>query len=260
MCIRDRPLQHRPHGDGPRAALHALVQVVASVQVGHHEDRGAAGDLAAGHLGPGHGGVDRGVVLDRALHLEVGAEFADQVGGGADLVDVGARAGGSGRVREHGDPGIDAEPRGGAGRGDRDAGELLGGRVGVDRAVAVHQHPIGQAHEEHAGDQPQAQDLERGPDRVRGGVRRARHHAVGHAGVHHQGAEVGHVGDGVAGQLDGHPPVRPDRRVLAGEALAQLGVERAEHPGRVQVEAELGGPGSDAGLVAEQGQLGHAAP
>jgi hypothetical protein len=39
--------------------------------------------------------------------------------------------------------------RGGA---DRDVGELLGGRVGVDGAVAVHVDPVGHAHEERADD------------------------------------------------------------------------------------------------------------
>ena len=43
-------------------------------------------------------------------------------------------------------PNCAAVPR----RRDRDVGELLGGRVGDDRAVAVDQHPVREAHEEHA--------------------------------------------------------------------------------------------------------------
>ena len=39
---------------------------------------------------------------------------------------------------------------GGARRRDRDVGQLLGGRVGDDRAVAVDEHPVLEAHEEHA--------------------------------------------------------------------------------------------------------------
>ena len=71
----------------------------------------------------------------------------------------------------------------------------VGRRVRDDRAVAVDQHPVGQAHEEHAGDdrrRPGAVLMisNAGPDGVRRGVRRAGDHAVGEPEVHHHGAEV----------------------------------------------------------------------
>ena len=65
----------------------------------------------------------------------------------------------------------------------RDVGELLGRGVGVHRAVAVDQHAVGEAHEEHRRDDVDAgrrlDELEGRPDRVGGRVDRARHHAVG---------------------------------------------------------------------------------
>ena len=55
--------------------------------------------------------------------------------------------------------------------------------VRVDRAVAVHQHLVAQAHEEHRGHHRDVRNgphhLERGPDRVGGGVSRPGDHAVG---------------------------------------------------------------------------------
>ena len=68
------------------------------------------------------------------------------------LVDVGARARRAGRVGQHRHPRLDPERRGRARRGQRDVGELGSGRVGVDRAVAVDQHLVAQAHEEHRRD------------------------------------------------------------------------------------------------------------
>src|SRR3954454_4135532 len=56
-------LQHRAHGDRSRAALDRLVEVVAGVEIGYHEDGGPPGDVAAGHLRPGDPGVGGGVVL-----------------------------------------------------------------------------------------------------------------------------------------------------------------------------------------------------
>ena len=39
---------------------------------------------------------------------------------------------------------------GGRRRRDRDVGELLGGRIGDDGAVAVDEHAVGERHQEHA--------------------------------------------------------------------------------------------------------------
>ena len=86
-------------------------------------------------------GVDRGVVLDGPVDRQVRAALLDQRGG-AHLVDVGARAGPAGRVRQHRHARVDAEPGHRVGRRDGDVGQLLGGGVGDDSAVAVHQHPV----------------------------------------------------------------------------------------------------------------------
>ena len=67
-----QPLQDRTDGERAGRALHRLVGVVAGVQVGEDEHGRAAGHLGVGQLGPRHGGVDGGVVLDRALDREVG--------------------------------------------------------------------------------------------------------------------------------------------------------------------------------------------
>ena len=64
----------------------------------------------------------------------------------------------------------------------------------VDGAVAVDQHAVGQAHEEHARDDRDARarldQLERRADRLRRRVGRAGDHPVGHPERDHQRAEV----------------------------------------------------------------------
>src|SRR5215212_9913905 len=86
-----QPLEDRPDGHRPGRPLDRLVGVVAGVEVGEHEHRGPAGDLAVRELGAGRGRVDGRVVLDRPLDEQVGAAFAGDGGGLADLVDVAAR-------------------------------------------------------------------------------------------------------------------------------------------------------------------------
>ena len=73
-------LEHRSDGDGAGRALHRLVGVVAGVEVGEHEHRGPPGDLGARHLRCCHVGVDRRVVLDGSVDLEVGSPLADELG------------------------------------------------------------------------------------------------------------------------------------------------------------------------------------
>src|SRR4029453_6190864 len=85
-----RPPEGRPAGHPPGRPLDRLVGVVAGVEVGEHEHRGPAGDLAVGQLGAGHRRVDGRVVLDRPLDEQVGAALAGDGGGLADLVDVAA--------------------------------------------------------------------------------------------------------------------------------------------------------------------------
>ena len=99
-------------------------------------------------------------------------------------------------------------------------------------------------------------DLERGPDGVRGGVRGAGHHAVDHVVVHQHGAEIRDVVDGLAGLLDGDALVLAQFGVLLGELVAQLAGPRVEHRGRREVDAEFGRAGPDRGLVAEDRQVG----
>ena len=59
---------------------------------------------------------------------------------------------------------------------DRDTGQVLGGGIRVDRAIAVDEDPIGQTHQEDAGHGRRSRrgldDLERRDNGVRGGVRR----------------------------------------------------------------------------------------
>ena len=102
-------------------------------------------------------------------------------------------------------------------------------------------------------------DLERGPHGVRGGVRRARHHAVDHVVVHQHGAEIRDVVDDLAGLLDGDALVLAQLGVLLGELVAQLAGPRVEHRRGRQVDAEFGCAGADLRLVAEDGQVGDAA-
>jgi hypothetical protein len=153
---------------------------------------------------------------------------------------------------------LDAERGGGRRRADRDVGEPLGVGLGVDRAVAVDQHPVGQRHEEHRRDDRHARrgldDLEGGPDRVLGGVGGPGDHAVGEPPVDHHGPEVAHVQHRLQGELH--------RDALVG---AQLGYSAAKSSTRsdsagsmtdvAEVDAERRRPGADLLLVTEQGQV-----
>ena len=84
-------LQHRPDRDRVGAALHRLVRVVPRVEVGEDQHRGPPRDRTVLELGAGDPGVDGGVVLDRALHQQLGRPLANQCRGRAHLLDVGAR-------------------------------------------------------------------------------------------------------------------------------------------------------------------------
>src|SRR5919112_2602580 len=118
-----QPLEDRPDGHRPGRPLDRLVGVVAGVEVGEHEHRGPAGDLAVGQLGAGHRRVDGRVVLDRPPDEQVRPAFAGDGGGLADLVDVAARPPLAGRVGQHGHPGLDAELGGRGRRGHGDVGQ-----------------------------------------------------------------------------------------------------------------------------------------
>ena len=87
-----QPLQHRADRDRACAALHRLVGVVAGVEVGEDQHRGPAGDLRVRHLGLGHRGLDRGVVLDGPVDEQVRLSLAHQFRCRPDLVDVRAGA------------------------------------------------------------------------------------------------------------------------------------------------------------------------
>src|SRR3954470_1793514 len=190
-------LEHRAYGDRARRALDRLVGVVAGVQVGEDEHRRAPGHRGVRQLGLRDGRVDCRVVLYRSLDEQVGFAFLHQSGGRRHLLDVSAGAGGARRVRQHRDPRLDAERRGGGGGRHRDVRELLRAGDRGHRTVAIHEDLVLQAHEEHRGDHRDtgdgSDDLERGADGVGGGVRGPRHHSVGEPELHHQRAEVGDV-------------------------------------------------------------------
>ena len=179
-----QPLQHRADRDRTRAALHRLVGVVAGVEVGEDEHRGLArppsnraascsppaGSIAASYwIGPSTSSSGRRSRTSSvaARTLSTSAPVPDSPVEYDSIAIRGSM------------PNWAAVPRG----RDRDVGQLLRRRVGHHRAVAVGEHPIGQAHQEHARHRRDAglglDDLERGPDRVRGGVRGAGDHAVG---------------------------------------------------------------------------------
>ncbi len=203
-----RPCKHRADGDRAGASLDRLIGVVAGVEVREDQHGGAACDFGVGHLRLGHGRLHRRVVLNGPVDEQVRIPLAHQLRCRPDLVDVGAGAARAGRVGQHGHPRLDTEPGRGARRRDRDVGQLFGRRVRHDRAVPVGQHPVGQAHQEDARHRRHVRqcldDLERGPDGVRRGVPRTRHHAVHHVVVHQHRPEVGDVVDDLAGLLDRH--------------------------------------------------------
>ena len=116
--------------------------------------------------------VDRGVVLDRPVDHQIASQAPHGLGGLAHRVDLRALGRVAGGIGEHRDPRGDAERRRGVRGADRDVRELCAVGLGVDRAVAVDQHAVGEAHEEDARDDRDAgaglDELERRADRVAG--------------------------------------------------------------------------------------------
>ena len=66
--------------------------------------------------------------------------------------------------------------------------------------------------------------LERRDNGVRGGVRGAADHPVGHPQVDHDGAEIGDVADDLGGPLFRHAPVGAQPGALRGEAVDHVGI------------------------------------
>ena len=132
--------------------------------------------------------------------------------------------------------------------------------IGVDRAVAVDEHAVGQAHEEHRrGDRHlrhRLDDLECGPDGVRGRVSRAGHHRVGEPTGDHHRAEVVHVAHHVVGHVERHALVRAQLGVRGRELVPPRRGGGVDDVGRRHVQAQL--PRAAGHLVgrAEQRQVG----
>ncbi len=102
-------------------------------------------------------------------------------------------------------------------------------------------------------------ELERGPDRVRGGVRRAGDHPVGQALVDHHRAEVRRVAHLVERLVRGDALVPAQRVVGLGEVLAVRRGQRVHDPHARQGQPERRGAGPDVALGPEHGQVDHAA-
>ena len=244
-----RPCSIGPDRDGAGAALHRLVGVVARVEVGEDEHRRAAGDLGVGHLRGGDRGSAAasywiGPSTSRSgRRSRTRAVAARTFSTSAPEPDC--RRWSSSSIAMRGSmPNCAAVSR----RRDRDVGELLGRRVGDDGAVAVDEHAVGERHEEHARDDADAgqrlDDLEGRPDGVRRGVRGARDHAVGEAELHHHGAEVRDVGDGVDRLSRRRCPCgRAAARTRSANAAGRLGSIGSSTRAPLEVEAEPGARG-----------------
>ena len=64
-------LHHGTHGLGTGETLDEFVADIAALQVGEHQDVGAAGDVAAGSLAGTHFRHDGGIGLQFAVELDV---------------------------------------------------------------------------------------------------------------------------------------------------------------------------------------------
>ena len=130
---------------------------------------------------------------------------------------------------------------------------------GHDRAVAVGEHPVGQAHQEDAGHRRDAglglDDLEGRPHGVRGGVGGTGHHAVDDVVVHQHGPEVGDVVHDLPGLLERDALLLAQLGVLLGELVAQFTRARVEHSRGTQIDAEFGCAGTHLGFITENGQV-----
>ena len=188
-------------------ALHGLICRVAGIEVGKNEHVGVAGHWAAGPFGPPYRLDCRGIVLQGPVDGQIGLALAHDLGGPRDLFDVASRSGTAGAEADHCHPGVDAEGPRRRRALDGDVRETFGVWLRVDGAVAVDKHLVGQAHEEHRGDQVAAllgaQDLQRGADRRGGGVHRAGNQAVHLSLPEHHGADHDGVGEALPRHLLG---------------------------------------------------------
>ena len=174
----------------------------------------------------------------------------------------------AGGVGEHRHARVDPERPRGLRRADRDVGELLHVRLGVDRAVAVDQHAVGHAHKEDARDHPRAGRalITSNAGRIVSPVVCAApgHHPVGLALAHHHRAEVAHVGHRLERQLLGHAAVLAQlvvdaRRSARAAASSRGSTSRARSRSRPSVWARalhLVGPAEDREVHGRRGAAG----
>ena len=225
-----------------RTSLHGLVGVVAGIQVREDEDRGPSGHFGVRQLGPCHVRIDRSVVLYGTFDQQVRGAFLGESRGRADPLHLRSRAGCARRVGQHRDPRLDAELSGRLRRGDRNVSELFGGRFRDDRAVAVDQYSIGQAHQEDARDRVHTRlgldELQRRADRVSSGVDCTGDHAVRMLQMHHHRAEVRQIRDDLPSPFDGHSLVGAQFGVLGCKLLYQVRVVRRNDLGRIQIKSK----------------------
>ena len=139
-------------------------------------------------------GDRRGVVLQRAVDEQVGIALAHEPRSPRSTLSTSAPAPDVPVLKLIiATRGSMPNAAGGGGALQGDVGELLGVGVGVDRTVAVDHHLVGQAHEEDRRHQPGAgggaEQLQRRPERGRGGVHGAGDQAVDLVEPQHHGAE-----------------------------------------------------------------------
>mmetsp|Transcript_6111 Transcript_6111/g.16653 ORF Transcript_6111/g.16653 Transcript_6111/m.16653 type:complete len:316 (-) Transcript_6111:103-1050(-) len=141
-------LQHGTDGHHVGSTLDGLVGRVAGVEIWEDQHGGLACYLRIWSLALRHIHRTGGIVLQGAVHQQVGTAGLGERGGLAHLVDIVAASAGSGAVGDQGNARIDAKGLGRFRALEGDIGKLLGRRIRVDRAIAVNQDLIGQAHEE----------------------------------------------------------------------------------------------------------------
>src|SRR5690606_34519317 len=132
-------LQHRPDADDIGAALHGFVGGITGVQIREHQYRRLAGYRAVRRFAAGHAGGGGGVILQRAVNNQIGAQLTHQFGGGADFFHIGTAAGFAGTVTDHGNARTDAHGQGRFRTLNGNISPLFGIRVGVNRTVAGYQ-------------------------------------------------------------------------------------------------------------------------
>ncbi len=185
--------------------------------------------------------------------------LTDNLRGVPDLVHIFALTGMTGRIGTHGDTRFDTIGGRGFSGADGNIRQLRGCGVGIDRTVAIHEHPAGQTHKEDAGNDgyagPRPDDLQGRSNGVAGSVHSPGDHAAGIPVVYHHGSEIVHRRHGIRGHLQGDAFVLAQVVENTAKGWAPACSQRVDDIRAGQIEPHGTGLLRDDVRITQQGQV-----